>query len=231
MKWKEVLAEPYSLPLDTVTSVVYEIGEDTLVDNRLCKTIMMNGERLERWIFEEDDRVWILTKDFPDPIMIYDFNWNNESPFCEYLRVNEPSQEVELLKSYLNKDDIKNVIYKNQSIEYILKDDGGMIRHIGRVSDLRRNSCLLGYKIVEPVLPGIEYLKVLWIVRDGQEIFRSETAEEWIFEIPSTIHELPYAALNAPSSCPPYFDLQGRKITVSPQKGVYIRGGRKYVVR
>ena len=48
MKWKEVIAEPYYLPLDTVFSFIYEIGEDTLVNDRLCKTILMDGKPLER---------------------------------------------------------------------------------------------------------------------------------------------------------------------------------------
>ena len=199
MKWKEVIADPFSsLPLDTVYSVQYEIGEDTLVNDRLCKTILMDGKPLERWIIEENEKVWIFTNDYPDPIQIYDFNWNGDKSYYEFLRVYETSHETggssyqpELVRSYLNQDEIEVTSYNNHTIEYLMDFEGVVIRHKGRVSDMNRNSCLLGYKIVDPILPGLEFIKVLWIVRDGKEIFRSENAEEWVVDIPSVIDDIP----------------------------------------
>ena len=200
MKWKEVIADPFSsLPLDTVYSVQYEIGEDTLVNDRLCKTILMDGKPLERWIIEENEKVWIFTNDYPDPIQIYDFNWNGDKPYYELLRVYDTSHETggssyqpELVRSYLNQDEIEVTSYNNHTIEYLMDFEGVVIRHIGRVSDMNRNSCLLGYKIVDPILPGLEFIKVLWIVRDGKEIFRSEDAEEWVVDIPSVINGMKF---------------------------------------
>ena len=199
MKWKEVMADPYSsLPLDTVYSVLYEIGEDTLVNDRLCKTIFMNSKPLERWIIEENEKVWIFTGDYPDPVMIYDFNWSGDNPYYEFLRVQETSYEIgdfssqtELVRSYLSQNQIETTSYKNHTIEYMMDSEGTIIRHIGRVSDMNRNSCLLGYKIVDPILPGVEFIKVLWIVRNGKEIFRSEKAEEWVINIPGIIDDIP----------------------------------------
>lgn len=192
MRWKEVRADPFSsLPLDTISSVLYEIGEDTLVNDKICKTIFKDGKPLEQWVIEKNEMVWIMTSDYPNPIMIYDFNWNGDNPYYEFLRVHDTSYETgnisfqtELVRSYLNHDKIEVTSFSDHTIEYMLDSEGAVIRHMGRVSDLNRNSCLLGYKIVDPILPGVEFVKVLWIVRDGEELFRSETAEEWITSLP-----------------------------------------------
>ena len=144
MRWKEVIANPYSSSIDTISAVLYEIGEDTLVNDKLCKTIYRNGNLLGRWIFEENGKVWILTEDYPDPIKIYDFNWHDEnSSYYEVLKINEISQETKLVKSYLSQEEIKNVIFNNDSVEYMMDYEGAVIRFIGRVSDLNRNSCLI----------------------------------------------------------------------------------------
>ncbi len=232
MRWKEVIANPYSSSMDTISAVLYEIGEDTLVNDKLCKTIYRNGNLLGRWIFEENGKVWILTEDYPDPIKIYDFNWHDEnSSYYEVLKINEISQETKLVKSYLSQEEIKNVIFNNDSVEYMMDYEGAVIRFIGRVSDLNRNSCLLGYKIVEPVLPGVEYQKVLWIVRNNQEIYRSETAEEWILNIPDVIYERPFSIFNLHSPNTQYFDLSGRHIDKTPGHGIYIQNGKKHIVK
>ena len=231
MKWEEVTAEPYSSSLDSHSSVLYEIGKDTIVNDRSCKIVIMNGNPLEQWIFEENKRVWIITKDYPEPIRIYDFNWNDDFSYYEFLRVNEISHETELVKTYLNRDEINVTTYKNQTIEYTLNYEGAVIRDIGRVSDLNRNSSLLGYKINEPVLPGLLYNKVVWIVRNGMEIFRSESADEWILYISDIIHDISSSIDNPSSPCPMYYDLSGRRLNDKPAWGIYIQNGRKFVVR
>ena len=232
MKWKEVVAEPYYLPLDTVFSSIYEIGEDTLVDGRSCKSVIMDGKSLGQWVYEEGDKVWVITEDYPDPVMIYDFNWNGTNPYYEYLRVyytsSESEYETELVRSYLEMEETGHTIYNNQDVEYLMDFEGALIRHIGRVSDLYKN-CLLGYKIIEPVLPGFMFFKVLWIIRDGQEIFRSENAEEWTVEVPDDTHDVPVSVFGPHTPNPPYFDLQGRRLSAPPSHGVYIHGGRKLV--
>ena len=235
MKWKEVIAEPYYLPLDTVFSFIYEIGEDTLVDGKSCKSVIMNDKPLEQWVYEENNKVWVITEDYPDPIMIYDFNWNGTNPYYEYLRVyytpTESEHETELVRSYLDLDGVGVTISNNQAMEYLMDYEGALIRQIGRVSDMYKD-CLLGYKIIEPVPPSFTYSKVLWIIRDGQEIFRSEKAEEWTVNIPDNTdgtHDVPVSIFNPHNPNPPYFDLSGRRLITPPAHGIYIRGGRKYV--
>ena len=220
MKWKEVKAEPHYITLDTLYSFVYEIGKDTLVNDIVCKEVFRNGEQMSYWVFEEGEKIWLLTEDYPEVIKIYDFNWHDDEPvYQEYLRINMAEQKKE--REYIDKNRIAIVNYNNHSMEYILDSaDGTMIRGIGRVTELRRNGSLLSYKIIDPVIPGIVYSKVLWIMRDGVEIFRSETAEEWIYDIPTAICIIPSFHNKK------FFDLTGRRIAAPPTRGAYIEDGK-----
>ena len=236
MKWKEVIAEPDYLPLDTTYSFIYEIGEDIVVRGVTCKKFFINKTPIKRWVYEEGEKVWIITEDYTEPILIYDFNWHGDYPlFYEQLRFLETS-EKKIEKVYINQGDIKSVGHSGIQLEYILNYEGAIIRGVGKVSDLYRNGCLLGYKIVEPILPGNAYYKVLWIIRNGEEIFRSETAEEWIEIIPDGICNLDKSSSRSKGKLATdrnnkYFDLSGRRLTTPPTKGIYIRGGKKVVVR
>ena len=183
MTWKEVLAEPGYAQLDTTYSFLYEIGGDTIVNGVTCKEVLLNNIPIQLWLYEDGSKVWLLADDYPEPIMIYDFDWHGENPaYCEYL-IGESSLTKE--RDYIDPFDIQNTWLGGLQMEYIIKDSGAIIKDIGRVSELYRDCCLLGYKIEEPILPGLIYSKVLWIVRDGKEVFRSENAEEWITDIPT----------------------------------------------
>ena len=182
MTWKEVLCEPDYAPLDTANSFLYEVGEDTIVRGITCKKVLLNKTPLNQWIHEEGSKVWLLTDDYPEPIMIYDFDWHGDiSVYSEFL-----TGESTLIKecNYLDVNNIQDIWLNGKKMEFIMNDNGSIIKDIGRVSELYRGCCMLGYKIEEPILPGTIYSKVLWIVRDGDEIFRSESAEEWITTIP-----------------------------------------------
>ena len=235
MKWKEVLAEPNYLPLDTLWSYLYEIGGDTLVNDKLCKTIIKNGQAMQQWVFEENEKVWIITDDYPEPILIYNFDWNDENAYCEFLRIHD-SLETEqadtvLVKSYLKRDEIQAVNYKDSTIDCLFDYNGTTIRHIGRVAELLKGPAMLGYIIEEPIIPGMIFSKVLWIVRNGEEIFRSEIAEEWTCYIPNSIFDIPSTTHYPQSSGSRYYDLQGRQQRHAPTKGVYIQDGKKLMVK
>ena len=184
MTWKEVLAEPGYAQLDTTYSFLYEIGGDTIVNGVTCKEVLLNNIPIQLWLYEDGSKVWLLTEDYPEPIMIYDFDWHGENPaYCEYYLIGENSLTKE--RDYINHADIQNTWLAGRQVEYVMKDTGAIVNGIGRVTELYRNCCLLGYNIEEPILPGLIYSKVLWIVRDGKEVFRSENAEEWITDIPT----------------------------------------------
>lgn len=181
MKWKEVLATP-GIPLDTVTATLYEIGGDTLIGTVRYKEVFRNNEQCKLWIREEGQVVWLLTGEYPTEIKLYDFDWDRKESIVEVLREN--GENFELCSVSINTDDRNTTCIATFSYEYISEHDGTLIRGVGRVSELNRNACLLGYKLPEVMLPGLEYHKILWISRDGETVFRSNDSNEWIDSIP-----------------------------------------------
>ena len=181
MKWKEVLATP-GIPLDTITATLYEIGDDTLIGTVRYKEVFRNNKRCKLWIREEGQVVWLLTSDYPTEIKLYDFDWDRKESTVEVLR--EYGENFELCSASINFEDRKTTYTETLSYEYISKHDGTLIRGVGRVSELNRDACLLGYKLPEVMLPGLEYHKILWITRDGETVFRSNDSNEWIDSIP-----------------------------------------------
>ena len=181
MKWKEVLATP-GIPLDTITATLYEIGGDTLIGTVRYKEVFRNNKRCKLWIREEGQVVWLLTSDYPTEIKLYDFDWDRKESTVEVLR--EYGENFELCSASINFEDRNTTYTETFSYEYISKHDGTLIRGVGRVSELNRDACLLGYKLPEVMLPGLEYHKILWITRDGETVFRSNDSNEWIDSIP-----------------------------------------------
>ena len=185
MKWKEVIAEPHYLPLDTTRAATWEIGPDTTVNNLKYKQVVRDGKTINIWLREDAGKVWLLTEEYPREILLYNFNWiPDEVLYTEYIR--ETDNGMEVFKDEFTVDDYKTTTCGNHSYEYIFGRDHTTIRGMGRVADLNKNSGLLGYSKMKTILPGLLFFKVLWIVRDNKEVFRSEIAEEWTFEIPAT---------------------------------------------
>ena len=235
-EWKEVIVE-LSMPYDTTSSVTYKICGDTLIGNTEYKTITVNGKAANLWLREADNCVWLLTAEYPNEFKIYDFNWNTgEVLQTEYLRETQEGDMKLLVET--GAWDYKSVDLGKTSYQYYMNGFySTVIRGIGRVSELHRNSCLIGYKMMAVILPGLVYHKVLWLRRNGQTIFRSEEPEEWVTYIPTNIK---HPNANDSKSLILY-DLQGRRLNAKPTKGVYIqrsaegrlqgKNGKKYVMK
>ena len=180
--WKEAFVE-LGMPFDPVNSVTYEIGGDTVVNGTSYKLILKEDKKEPYLIREQNNCVWLLAEDYKREIKIYDFNWDgNGSLSTEYLLKKEDG--VEVRKEQLKLGDSKSVTIDGQSYRYVKSDDYTIIHHLGRITDLNRNSCLMGYKVTDPILPGLIYTKVLWIERNGERVFQSDSPEEWIVDIP-----------------------------------------------
>ena len=189
MTWKEVLAEPNYLPLDTTRAWVYEIGTDTMIDQKSYKKVYVNGQPTKLWIREEGTEVYLLTDKIPLEFILYDFGWDdNKIMYTYYLQENGSEYGLKENSQYAPLD-YKTKTVGDRNFQYISDCDGTTIRDIGRVTELNKNGSLLGYAMPEEILPGLIYNKVLWVRRNNQEIFRSEVAEEWI---PSFSDEEPY---------------------------------------
>ena len=187
MKWKEVPAEP-DYPLDTLYAVTWEIGPDTIINNLNYKQIIRDGKNINIWVRENAGKIWLMTEEYPRELLLYNFNWvPDEVLYTEYIR--ETDNGMEVFRDEFTVNDYKTTKCGNHTYQYIFNDEFATIRGIGRVSDLNKNSGLLGYRKMKEILPGLIYSKVLWINRNNEEIFRSEIAEEWTCEIPTNTNQ------------------------------------------
>ena len=99
----------------------------------------------------------------------------------------------------------------------IQDNSGVVVRDIGRVLDWNRNGCVLGYKQPEPVFPGLQAFKLLWMRRGGEEVFRSENADDFT----NTSQSVTATQISANSSAT--YLLSGQKVTTdTPSKGIRI---------
>ena len=229
-EWIEVIAEP-DVPLNTTVSNSYKIKGETLINGTIYKEVSVNDNEPELWLRESDNCVWLLTADLSREIKIYDFNWNSGQTLqTEY--VVEKADGQKIIATEELPTDFSTVTIGSTSYQYYTNLYGTVICGIGRVSELSRNSSLLGYSQPEMILPGLQYWKVLWISQNGETIFKSDIADEWITYCPNSIitsiHESNLYA--SPMQASTIYNLQGHLITLR-QRGLYIRGGKKYVVK
>ena len=180
MRWKEVLAEPHYLPLDTMdAAIVYEIGPYVFRNEKWYKSVLKNEEPMRLWIRESGTSVFMLTDDYANELKVYDFAWSDgTASVMEYLR--ETDKGVEKCVQTLDFSKAQTCTVGEHTYDFIRCETGMVIRGIGRVTELNRGMSILGYRVPETILPGLIYRKVLWVVRNDKEIFRSELAEEWI---------------------------------------------------
>ena len=228
MKWEEVNVDP-TMGFEYENAHIFEIGADTLVGNVTFKIILKDNVFLGICIRENADKIWLLTKDYPTALLLYDFDWDNNEIETEYLKsLDDEGNNYVLQKEIIPKDKCQTVTINGKTYQYF-RDSfiRSQIRGIGKVAELNRNQCLLGYKEMADVLPGLMYFKVHWIRRNGEEIFRSDYASEWSSEDPTGISVIKPGKITTPR----IYDLQGRRINGKPSKGVYIEGGRKVLIK
>ena len=186
MKWEEVNVDP-SMELEYENAHIYEIGADTLIGNVTYKKVLKDNVFSGICIRESGDKVWLLTKEYPTEFLLYDFDWDsNKEVETEYLKsLNMEGNDYALRKETIPMDKCQDVTINGRTYQYY-RDSfiRSQIRGIGKVAELNRYPCLLGYKENAVISPGLVYFKVHWIQRNGEEIFRSDYAKEWTSEPP-----------------------------------------------
>ena len=97
---------------------------------------------------------------------------------------------------------------------------------------------MLGYKLPEVILPGLIFWKVLWIEKNGMITFQSNDPYEWSTPWAETtgINNIAHDVngdnnVNGTDKQTVINDLQGRRLSAMPQKGVYIQNGKKIIVK
>lgn len=192
MKWEEVNVEP-SMELEYENAHIYEIGTDTIIGNVTYKKVLKDNVFSGLCVRESGDKVWLLTKEYPTEILLYNFDWDgNKVVETEYLKGDEAigfiGQNMEVYEVHQETTpvgDSQTVVIDGKTYQYY-KDSfiRSQIRGIGKVAELNRYPCLLGYKEMAVISPGMTYFKVHWIQRNGEEIFRSDYAKEWTVDVP-----------------------------------------------
>ena len=185
MTWEEVVVNP-DMEVEDNNACIYEIGTDTIIGDVTYKKVLRNNVFSGLCVRESGDKVWLLAKEYPTEILLYNFDWDsNQEIVTEYLKgQDEEDDDYKVCQETTPVGDSQTVEIEGKTYQYIIKRlSGTVIRGIGKVAELNRYPCLLSYREPAENLPGLDYLKVHWIKRNGVEIFRSESAKEWIEEI------------------------------------------------
>ena len=185
MTWEEIVVNP-GMELENDNACIYEIGTDTIIGDVTYKKVLKNNVFSGLCVRESGDKVWLLTKEYPTEILLYNFDWDsNQEIVTEYLKGQDENDKVyEVRQETTPVGDSQAVEIEGKTYQYIMKRlSGTLIRGIGKVAELNRYPCLLSYREPYQITPGLDYHKVHWIKRNGVEIFRSESAKEWTEEI------------------------------------------------
>ena len=189
MTWEEVGVTP-DMGREYYNAHIYEISTDTIIGNVTYRKVLRDNVFSGLCVRESGDKVWLLTKEYPTEILLYNFDWDsNQEVLTEYLKgqgqslMGESEEGYEVRQETTPVGDSQTVVIDGKTYQYYKRFSGTIIRGIGKVSELNRYPCLLSYREPAVILPGIEYFKVRWIKRNGVEIFRSEYAREWTMEI------------------------------------------------
>lgn len=189
MTWEEIIVNP---EMDTESSSViygthlFEISSDTLIDGATYRNVMVDGNSCDLYIRENGEKVWLLSNDYPSEILLYDFAWDNgQYIVTEHLK-EQDNGELKLIRDTMMVGDYQTTTFDSQTYQYHRDSfHRSTIRGIGNVAELNRNFCLLGYKEKRTPLPGLDYFKVHWIMKDGRVIFQSENVADWTIAVPS----------------------------------------------
>ena len=207
-KWNfyEINAEPFSLG---VTEMMEFNGRKCY---KLCT--LENGVPLSetaRYMYEKDCKVYM---------------WNNENEWNCKMDFGLSLGESMSTYKVLNVDTIeikgikrRRLMFENQSAS---SDFPPLCWVEGIGSPYTGPIGILGSATV----PGSYYGAIVLSIYDGDEcIF---TLDDFTKE---AYHAEPVGinAINVSNTSAPVYDLQGRRIQGEPQKGMYIRGGKKYV--
>ena len=187
MTWEEVGVTP-DMGQEYNNAHIYEISTDTIISNVTYRKVLKDNVFSGLCVRESGDKVWLLTKEYPTEILLYNFDWDsNQEIVTEYLKgqsLMDEYEEYEVRQETTPVGNSQTVVIDGKTYQYYMKRlSGTIIRGIGKVAELNRYPCLLSYREPAVIHPGLDYHKVHWIKRNGVEIFRSESAKEWTEEM------------------------------------------------
>ena len=127
LKWQEAEVEIFPpVYINMENSHIYEIGTDTIINNVTYKKIKMDGFFTNLWVREGNNKVWLLSDEYPLEFKLYDFNWDDVtgSLFTEYLQENEDGIELRKLDFHIS---YKTICRDGQNYQFHQEDAGTVI--------------------------------------------------------------------------------------------------------
>ena len=222
------------------TYVTYTITGETEVEGKPCYCISRSSYNIAKvdperysevvelpnpvdvfYMYEEDGKVYSYTPNFSD-------GWQLE--FDSNLQPGEAVSNNRVVDSIdainVNGEVYRRFTFKDGScwIEGIGSPKYGMLNVIN--SELDSEITVLKMKTVSIFDNGNSIFEADDFNAEAQEIFTSDDSSS---EIPTDIYSANRSTDNILAM--PMYDLQGRRLTHKPQKGVYIRDGRKVLVK
>ena len=224
--WKEVSEEiyypehpEYYTPMDTLNARVFKIGLDTIIGQKTYKQVFMDDTPWDCVIREEGGCVWMLADGYAQEFKLYDFNWDGRDTIVtQYLR------EQDRYATWVAPEDDRfplDSLKTEQGVQIANNFFRIVIRNVGCVSELDRYHCLLAHRRSYYDIPGLKFCRLLWLRRNGKEVYRYYGKNEWTTGIDGRKIE--------PVEDSHSYDLQGRPTKNASRHGIYVRDGKKYV--
>jgi len=203
---------------EVLTTHTYRVGETAIKDGRLYREVLRDGSACGKWIREEENRLWLLTEDFPEEIMLYDFHLESgKENVRQYVQGGVLREEAFVVTAigHMQMED-------GQQYDYADLDGTRMVKGIGVLSERRKDCCILGYLMPEAVIPDLSVCLLRSFTRNGQLLYRRDMPETGIAG----------TALNdACDGNGNTYDLYGRRVEEPRTKGIYIKNGRKVLLK
>ena len=201
----------YEMDRGSVMTFELYLDGDTIIGDKECiKLYRQQGEATtyQGAFFEEGQQVYFVDGGKDSPVLYYDFG----------LREGDVFDLVGMKVLYSHHMAISG---EERRVTYLSSADnqmkGAWVEGIGSVS-----------RLDTPVIMTGNDAELVSCVEDGKEIFTREDYRHLLATIASGISE---QNVNPKTDKHASYDLQGRRLTSNPQKGLYIRDGKKYVVK
>lgn len=203
---------------EVLTTHTYRVGETVTKEGKSYKEVLRDGTACGKWIREEGNRLWLLTEDFPAEIMLYDFLLESGKENVRQYVQGEILREESFVVSAIGHMQMADGL----TYDYAELDDARMVKGIGMLSERRRDCCILGYLMPETALPGLEVCRLRSFTRNGKLLYRHDMPETGITD----------TRLNG-DTCGngDAYDLSGRRVNGLGAKGIYIKDGRKVLLK
>ena len=170
--WTEAWFYPDAQQTET-PSVTYEIGTDTVINEKTYKRVLVDGQEKGLWLREAKEKVWLLREDFAEEIMLYNFH-------CDYYG------EHKTTRQYIQNSELKNdtLPYSLDGVEFGWNNycsifvfshprlgETKMIQSIGMIAEDNRDCCILGSVAPESTPSSEGQCRLLTFSRNGKELF------------------------------------------------------------